>query len=299
MLDIENLLIDNIENFNSNQKDCVNKLQSAYPGIEIKYEIKRQLDKNIKKISTSKTLTNECLDCLKEFNFLKNKVEVIANKFIVRKKDMENLLNREIFKLLEKEINQDELSSLVHNYFKENSFKSSNAFNFIKNNLKKDIEQFLPYLLRDGFDQEHAGLEVGINSSNEGDGAEHLFVAKAMIAGFNCSVVDIGSSKYDAVIEDRNGDLLKVQVKSFSKNGVFSRKGRDRGGQGIDSSNISNKGTMVTSLNCDIFAAVNKSNGEVFIFSKDEIDSLPEKSMNRKDYPDNWENWAKINQSIK
>ena len=38
---------------------------------------------------------------------------------------------------------------------------------------------------------------------------------------FNCSVVDIGSSKYDAVIEDKNGDLLKVQVKVMVKM-VFS-----------------------------------------------------------------------------
>ena len=120
-----------------------------------------------------------------------------------------------------------------------------------------------------------------------------------MIAGFNCSVVDIGSSKYDAVIEDKNGDLLKVQVKSYGKKGVFSRRGRDRGGQGIDSSNPSNKGSLVTSENCDIFVAVNKSNGEIIIFSKDEIDSLPEKSIKRTDYPNNWENWSKINQAIK
>ena len=164
--------------------------------------------------------------------------------------------------------------------------------------MTKDVEQFTPYILRDGFDQDFTGLEIGIKSSNEGDGAEHLFIAKAMIAGFNCSVVDIGSSKYDVVIEDKNGDLLKVQVKSFGKDGTFSRKGRDRGGQGIDSSNPSNKGVLVTSDNCDIFVAVNKSNGEIFIFSKNEIDNLPETSMKRSDYLDNWENWAKINQSI-
>jgi hypothetical protein len=56
---------------------------------------------------------------------------------------------------------------------------------------------------------------------------------------------------------------------------------------------------LVTSENCDIFVAVNKSNGEIVIFSKDEIDSLPEKSIKRTDYPNNWENWSKINQAIK
>ena len=87
-------------------------------------------------------------------------------------------------------------------------------------------------------------------------------------------------------------------MKSFGRDGNFSRRGRDRGGQGIDSSNPSNKGKLVTSKNCDIFAAVNKNNSEIFIFSRHEIDNLPEK-MNRKDYPQNWENWSKINESKK
>lgn len=296
MINIKDILIDNISALNSQQTKCLARLQKSFPEVEIKYEIKNELDKNIRKLSSSKQLIKDAMDQLKEFNFTKSKVELIANNFLVRKKDLENLLTRQIFKILENEINQESLNNLILNYLKENSFDKSNAFNFIKNNVSKDIEQFLPYILRDGFDQEYSGLEIGKNSSNEGDGAEHLFVAKAMIAGFNCSVVDIGSSRYDAVIEDQNGYLLKVQVKSFGKSGVFSRKGRDRGGQGIDSSNPSNKGKIVTSENCDIFVAVNKSNGEMFIFSKNEIDELPLGTIKRTDYPNNWENWSKINQ---
>jgi len=299
MPNVKEILQKNIHEFNSGPKKFIQKLENKYPNSEIKYELKRELDKNIRKVSLSKSLTNKAIDSLKKHNFVKSKVESIANNFLVRKKDMENLLTREVFKILENQINLDDLKVVVLNYLQDNSFKDSKGFNFIKNHLTKDAEQFLFYILRDGFDQDFVGLEVGTNSSNEGDGAEHLFVAKAMIAGFNCSVVDIGSSKYDAVIEDKNGDLLKVQVKSYGKNGVFRRRGRDRGGQGIDSSNPSNRGSLVTSENCDIFAAVNKSNGEVIIFSKDEIDSLPEKPMKRSDYPDNWENWSKINQSIK
>ena len=42
---------------------------------------------------------------------------------------------------------------------------------------------------------------------------EHIFVAKAMIAGFNASVVDLGASGYDAVIENQENKLLRVQIK--------------------------------------------------------------------------------------
>ena len=210
---------------------------------------------------------------------------------------MKKLLTRQVFKKLENKTNLEDIKNSMILHLSADGEDQFQGFRFIKDNLNKDIDQFLPYILRDGFAQDYSGLEIGTNSSNEGDGAEHLFVAKAMIAGFNCSVVDIGSSKYDAVIEDKNGDLLKVQIKSYGKNGSFSRKGRDRGGQGIDSSNKSNEGTLVTSQNCDILAAVNKSNGEIFIFCKDEIDNLPV-TIKRSDYPENWENWAKINESV-
>ena len=168
-------------------------------------------------------------------------------------------------------------------------------FNYLKSVLSKIISLFSPYILKGGINQNFALLEIGVNNSNQGDGAEHIFVAKAMIAGFNASKVDVGSSDYDAIIEDKSGNLLKVQVKSFSDN-AFSRKGRDRGGEGIDASNRSNIGKLVTSENCDILVAVNKKNSELFIFSKNEIDDLPINSINRKDYMKNWENWSKINE---
>ena len=297
MLNIKKILKENIVEFNKNQLNCIKKLKNSYPeGIE--YRVKNELDKNIRKLSSSKSKIRKALKEFQRNKYQKNKVYLIANDFLVRKSDMEKLLTRQVFKQFENLINQEDLKDFLISYFEQNSFDNRKLFNFIKNNLKKDTEQFLPYILRDGYDQDYAGLEIGTNASNEGDGAEHLFVAKAMIAGFNCSVVDIGSSKYDAVIEDQNGDLLKVQIKSFGKQGVFARQGRDRGGEGKDSSNPANKGVLATSKNCDIFAAVNKSSGEIFIFSKNEIDNLPEKGIKRSDYMDNWENWSKINECV-
>ena len=298
MLDIKKLVEDNIIELNKHRKNCEQKLERIYPNRGIKYLLKRQLDENIRKLSSSQAQINHAMNQLAEQAFIKTSVEAIANNFFVRKTDIKKLLTRQMFKKLEKKTDLRSIEILLLDELIAGEANESDGFRFIKNNLKKDVEQFLPYILRDGFDQDYSGLEIGTNSSNEGDGAEYLFVAKAMIAGFNCSVVDIGSSKYDAVIEDKNGDLLKVQIKSYGKDGSFSRKGRDRGGEGIDSSNPSNKGSLVTSENCDILAAVNKSNGEIFIFCKDEIDDLPI-VIKRTDYPRNWENWSKINESVR
>ena len=297
MVNLKKEISENIEAFNKNQTKYIESLQKKFPNTQVKYEIKKILDENVKKFTSSSAKLKKALKMLKNLNYQKNKVDDIANFFVIRKADMEKILTREIFKDLEANLKTEIFRDLISDEIEKNYFDKTKGLNFIKNNLNKNLEQFLPYVFRDGFDQDFAGLEVGTNASNEGDGAEHLFVAKAMIAGFNCSVVDIGSSKYDVVIEDKNGDLLKVQVKSFGKNGVFSRKGRDRGGQGIDSSNPSNKGSLVTSKNCDIFAAVNKSNGEIFIFSKNEIDKLPV-NIKRANVLDNWENWSKINHLV-
>ena len=161
MPNIKEILKKNIREFNSGPKKFIQKLENEYPNSEIKYELKRELDKNIRKVSSSRSLTNKAINSLKKHNFVKNKVELIANDFLVRKKDMENLLTREVFKILEHEINIDGLKVEVLDYLQENSFKDSKGFSFIRNNLSKDVEQFLPYILRDGFDQDFVGLEVG------------------------------------------------------------------------------------------------------------------------------------------
>ena len=298
---IKSELLSGISEYNKHRVNFKKKLEGKYPEYkgQITYSLDAQLDLNLKNVTSNKETIKEALNLLEQYDFKKTKIFDIANKYMIKKSEAEKLLLREMFKILYIKIDQKELNEHILDYFDKKSFINSQGLSFIKNNLTKDVEQFVPYILRDGFDQDFSGLEIGIKSSNQGDGAEHLFVAKAMIAGFNCSVVDIGSSKYDVVIEDKNGDLLKVQVKSFGKSGTFTREGRPRGGQGIDYKDPSNKGVLVTSQNCDIFVAVNKSNGEVFIFSKDEIDNLPKTSMKRSEYLDNWENWAKINQSIK
>lgn len=296
--DIENLVKSSISIYNNNQKKFFEKLKEQYNETEIKeikYDFKRQLDANFRVFMDDEIKKKQAIDRLRLENYSKKKHQDIANNFLINKGDIEKFYINYFFNEIYQSSDVKILEENILKFIKDNYFDNEKKFNYLKSVLSKIISLFSPYILKGGNNQNFALLEIGVNNSNQGDGAEHIFVAKAMIAGFNASKVDVGSSDYDAIIEDKSGNLLKVQVKSFSDN-AFSRKGRDRGGEGIDASNRSNIGKLVTSENCDILVAVNKKNSELFIFSKNEIDDLPINSINRKDYMKNWENWSKINE---
>lgn len=296
--DIENLVKSSISTYNNNQKKFFEKLKEQYNETEIKeikYDFKRQLDANFRVFMDDELKKKQAINRLRLENYSKKKHQDIANEFLINKGDIEKFYINYFFNEIYQSSDVKILEENILKFMKDNYFDNEKKFNYLKSVLSKIISLFSPYILKGGNNQNFALLEIGVNNSNQGDGAEHIFVAKAMIAGFNASKVDVGSSDYDAIIEDKSGNLLKVQVKSFSDN-AFSRKGRDRGGEGIDASNRSNIGKLVTSENCDILVAVNKKNSELFIFSKNEIDDLPINSINRKDYMKNWENWSKINE---
>ncbi len=301
-MSIEKRVQNTIEEFNDNQTAFFNKILAEHPSEkkkEIKYDYKRQLDQNFRKFMDDKEKKDLAIKRLKDHKFLKKEQTVIANQFFVRTSNIEKFfLNVFFHQLYTKSKSENSLlEKKILEIIQETFFDDTAEFKFLENQLKKNISLFSPFILNGGNNQNFSLLEIGINTSNQGDGAEHIFVAKAMIAGFNASKVDVGSSGYDAIIEGKDESLLKVQVKSFTTDN-FSRKGRDRGGEGIDSSNRSNIGKLVSSRNCDIFVAVNKKNSELFIFSKKEIDCLPETNIKRKDYMKNWENWEKINEGI-
>ncbi len=296
--DIENLVKSSISTYNNNQKKFLEKLKEQYNETEIKeikYDFKRQLDANFRVFMDDESKKKQAINRLHLENYSKKKHQDIANDFLINKGDIEKFYINYFFNEIYQSSDVKILEENILKFMKDNYFDNEKKFNYLKSVLSKIISLFSPYILKGGNNQNFALLEIGVNNSNQGDGAEHIFVAKAMIAGFNASKVDVGSSDYDAIIEDKSGNLLKVQVKSFSDN-TFSRKGRDRGGEGIDASNRRNIGRLVTSENCDILVAVNKKNSELFIFSKNEIDGLPINSIYRKDYMKNWENWSKINE---
>ncbi len=111
--------------------------------------------------------------------------------------------------------------------------------------------------MTNGFSTNINQLESGVMTANAGDSAEFIFVARAILAGFNCSSVDVKSSRYDAII-DFNNKLLRVQIKGISSENSISFKDRDRGGQGIDHKHERNIGKRITLKDCDIYVAVDK-----------------------------------------
>lgn len=129
--------------------------------------------------------------------------------------------------------------------------------------------------IRGGFKK--SASETGSRTANEGDSVQFLFVARAILAGFNCSNVDLRSSKYDAVI-DYDGCLLRVQVKGVSLSSAISFFDRPRGGQGIDYTHERNQGKRITQKDCDVYVAVNKETGICYIVSMTWADSLDEKT---------------------
>lgn len=146
--------------------------------------------------------------------------------------------------------------------------------------------------LQNGFSNNLLNLESGVMTANSGDSAQFLFVSRAILAGYNCSNVDVRSSRYDAVIDFR-GELFKVQVKGITGNTV-SFKDRDRGGRGIDTHNSRNIGKRITSEDCDIYVAVDKQIGICYIIPMKDIDPWTDeeiKSVNidrLSQYKENW-----------
>ena len=60
---------------------------------------------------------------------------------------------------------------------------------------------YLFHILNNGFPINIQGINSGIMNSNAGDSGEHFFVARAILAGFDASVVDVRTSSYDAIID--------------------------------------------------------------------------------------------------
>ncbi|MCB4757758.1 MAG: hypothetical protein LGB02_00020, partial [Sulfurovum sp.] len=168
-----------------------------------------------------------------------------------------------------------------------------NEFKFIKTDLKKIIEKSLYIALKNGFSTNINAIESGVMTANAGDSAEFIFVARAILAGFNCSSVDVRSSRYDAII-DYNNRLLRVQIKGISSGTSISFKDRDRGGKGIDHTHVTNIGKRITSEDCDIYVAVDKQVGLCYIIPMEWADALNKdeyQTVNIKKIEQFKENW--------
>ena len=217
------------------------------------------------------------------------KIQKIALEKNLNKKLLEDFFKHKIFLSLSKTINIEELTKL-----NLEKIKTSNVpgLIFIQNDLKKVLQKSLYLASRFGFKKSVS--EEGIRTANEGDSAQFLFIARAILAGFNCSNVDLRSSKYDAII-DYNNILLRVQVKGLSLTTAISFFNRPRGGQGIDHTHESNQAKRITSQDCDLYVSVNKETGICYIIpmkwadklKDEEAKSIPQSKL--KNFEENWD----------
>lgn len=177
-------------------------------------------------------------------------------------------------------------------YASQINISTDDQINYIKNDLVKAMDKAAYLALANGFTNNRIDMNTGTKAANDGDSAQFLFLARAILAGYNCSNVDVRSSRYDAVI-DYDGHLLKVQVKGISGTEISFRD-RDRGGAGINPSANRNKGKCISSKEIDLYVAVDKQFGICYLIPATDIDSWVQNGQYRKtvssltDYKENW-----------
>ncbi len=237
----------------------------------------------------------ELIEALKRNDYKKNKIKIIAESFNITETELKKFYTTYFFKRVSEKINLQELSANNIDYIDSKlDEETKKAFNFIKSDMKKIIEKALYIATTNGFSTNINHIESGVMTANAGDSAEFIFVARAILAGFNCSSVDVRSSRYDAII-DFNDILLRVQIKGISTGNMISFKDRDRGGQGIDHTHERNIGKRITSKDCDIYVAVDKQVGICYIIPMKWADTLSDEECKNiklsqiEQYKENWE----------
>ena len=237
----------------------------------------------------------QLVEKLEESNYLKSSIKDIASQFDIKQAELKRLYNMQFFKEISDSVDISNLSKITLNTIEEKIEEGKiKKFKFIKNDLKKIIEKSLYIAMTNGFPVNINKINSGVMTANAGDSAEFIFVARAILAGFNCSSVDVRSSRYDAII-DYNKKLLRVQIKGISTGNSISFKDRDRGGQGIDHEHESNIGQRITSDDCDIYVAVDKQVGLCYIIPMVWADSLCDDEIKNIalsrviEYKENWD----------
>ncbi|MCR2105289.1 group I intron-associated PD-(D/E)XK endonuclease [Campylobacter upsaliensis] len=254
-------------------------------------QIKDYLKKRFKEKCENEAFKEKILKDFANLSYQKSKVIYLANKECLYKNDLLHFLETQIFLDIFKGLDLEQLKDKSLDYIKQNSCYLQ--FKFIQNKLSKILEKALFLASMDGFKANLLQINSGIMLSNAGDSAEFLFIARAILAGFNASSVDVRSSRYDAIV-DYNGTLLRIQIKGIT-GGLISFKDRARGGQGIDYKHQSNQGKRITSKDCDIYVAVDKQVGICYLIPMSFADSLDNKECEKVRleqislYKENWD----------
>lgn len=230
------------------------------------------------------TLTNfekeQLWEDFKNENFIKSQIPKIAIKKVLYKKHVEDYLESKMLNIIKEKCNESSYDSLSEvmseSLLAELDFSlDKKETKILKKRLSKSIISLFPLILSDGFSTNLSSVDTGTMTSNAGDSAQFLFIARAILAGFDSSNVDVRTSRYDAIVGYK-GKTFRVQVKGISGNTIYF-KDRARGGQGIDYTHERNKGRRITKEDCDIYAAVNKKNGLVYLIPIEVVEQSKEK----------------------
>ena len=243
------------------------------------------------------TLTNfekeQLWEDFKNENFIKSRIPKIAIEKVLYKKHVEDYLESKMLNIIKEKCNESSYDSLSEvmseSLLAELDFSlDKKETKILKKRLSKSIISLFPLILSDGFSTNLSSVDTGTMTSNAGDSAQFLFIARAILAGFDSSNVDVRTSRYDAIVGYK-GKTFRVQVKGISGNTIYF-KDRARGGQGIDYTHERNKGRRITKEDCDIYAAVNKKNGLVYLIPIEVVEQSKEKvSTNEmKKYLESW-----------
>jgi hypothetical protein len=228
----------------------------------------------------------------KNENFVKARIKDIANLYKFKKGHLEDYLLRLVGNKMCDSLENNKMDNLISDFVSdiENSY-SEIGFKSIKSDFVKVFKNSLLFNLQRGFPVNLENINSGVMTANAGDSHQFLFLARAILAGFNCSNVDVRSSRYDAII-DYNDKLYKIQVKGItSSESSIKFRDRDRGGQGIDHTHESNRGKKITSKDCDIYAAVDKNTGVCYLIPMKWVDEMDIESLKISDCKRFKESW--------
>ena len=291
--------VDDLELFVSDNINLINNKitsfrKSADPRLKFDdIDIKRFLnEKLLNNIKNDPNYRQNLLTAFSEKDFKKKNIAEIAIENGLYKKHLEAFYESYYFDKL-KTIDINSLSTEVTSIILNKVHLEGKEKNYIKSGLNNILKKTLFLTTQNGFLSNINNNETGVMDANAGDSAQFLFLSRAILAGYNCSNVDVRSSRYDAVI-DFNGHLFRVQVKGISNGSTAQFKDRDRGGRGIDHNNERNKGDRITSADCDIYVAVDKQVGICYIIPTSKIDEWDCDSKPIKDLQHYKENWKII-----
>ena len=286
---LELFVADNIKLINQNIQLFTKKNTPDIP-FE-KPDILDYLKTKIENETATEAQRRPLLDSFSKAEYKKKNIKGIANQALFFHKDLERFYQATMFSELADAYDSTIIKSAIHAMLEDLGF-SKEKKRYATSQLRPVAEKAMYLAFRNGFTFNRNHMEDGVMAANAGDSAQFLFLARAILAGYNCSNVDVRSSRYDAVI-DKNGRLFRVQVKGISNSSVHF-KDRDRGGEGIDHTNDHNKGKRITSSDCDIYVAVDKQFGICYIIPVSKIDEWDVDQKPLADVAEYKENWQVI-----